>query len=120
MFDVKKLPRAAFLSIALASPLAACAGAGQIIDDAPALHVAVAGVESEAQLVAQLQALGYRDIRVTGFQPNEIDRRPELSHGFTSADDEDAQVTPVHFGWNGTALKDGRWVDIYVDRARKG
>jgi len=113
--EIGKLARVAVLSL-LAAPLVACAGSGGLIDDAPALRVAIADVESEAQLIRQLQSQGYDDIRVTEFYPNDIDRRPELMHAFRSADDEDAQLTPVHFGWNGTAAKDGRVFDVYVPR----
>ena len=115
-FAVKEPARAALLYLALASPLASCAR--DIIDDMPSVHTSIAGVASEAQLIARLQSSGYTDIRVTPLHPNGMDRRPELMYAFSSADDEEAQVTPVHFGWNGTAVKDGRIVDVYVDRAR--
>jgi hypothetical protein len=109
-----KLRRVARL-LAVAGPLGACAGG--LITEAPALQVAIAGGESEAQLIRQLEAQGYDDVRVTEFRPNNVDRRPELMHAFRSADDEAAQVTPVHVGWNGTAVKDGRTFDVYVTQA---
>jgi hypothetical protein len=114
--NIGKSLRVALLSV-LAAPLVACAGSGGLIQDAPALHIAISDPESDAQLIRQLQSQGYDDIRVTEFYPNDIDRRPELMHGFRSAEDEDAQVTSVHVGWNGTAEKDGRIFDIYVTRA---
>jgi hypothetical protein len=109
-----KLTRMALLS-AVAAALAACAG--NIIGDAPAHQVAFSGIASYAQLITELRSEGYSDIRVTEFYPEKIDPRPELMHPLLSADDPDAQATPVHLGWNGTAEKDGRIVDIYVTRA---
>jgi hypothetical protein len=115
--NVKGLPGAALLYLALALPLGSCAGSPGIIEDSPEFHTPIVGVASDAQLIEQLRAAGFEDIRVTPFYPNDIDRRPELTHGFVSADDPDAKVAPVHFGWNGTAVRDSRFFDIYVDRA---
>ena len=117
-FHVKELPRAALLYLALVAPLASCGAAPDFIDDAPSVHISIAGAASEAQLITELRSLGYSNIRVTDLRHNGMDRRPELMQAFSSADEEEAQVTPLHFGWNGTAVKDGRTVDVYVDRAR--
>jgi hypothetical protein len=83
----------------------------------PMVHVPMAGVASYTQLIEQLQSQGYTDIKVTPLSANSFDPRPELMHPdlvFTSVDDEEAQDTPVHFGWNGTAAKNGQIVEVYV------
>jgi hypothetical protein len=105
----------ATFAIGLASP--AMAQQAGLLQPAPSVHVAVAGVASCAQLIRQLQAQGYTDIKISEDYPNVLDPRPEIRHGYSSPDDQDAKVTPYHYGWMGTALKDGRRVDVYVDRS---
>ncbi len=83
-------------------------------------HVPMSATATYAQLIRQLQSQDYADIKVTPLSPNLFDPRPELMHpdlAFTSADNEAAQDTPIHFGWNGTAVRDGRRFEVYVDRA---
>jgi hypothetical protein len=88
----------------------------------PMVHVPLSGSASEAQLIRALQADGFTDITVTPLQPNGFDPRPELQHPDLTASspaDPRAQGTPIHFGWNGTAVKDGRAVQVYVERAER-
>jgi hypothetical protein len=93
-----------------------------LVTPTPTVHVPMAGAASYAQLIRQLQAQGYTDIKVTPLSPNAFDPRPELMHPditFTSPDNEEAQDTPIHFGWNGTADKNGTTFEVYVDRASR-
>ncbi|MGO8915424.1 MAG: hypothetical protein ACLQJR_05900 [Stellaceae bacterium] len=128
------LPRLLALSLALALPAvsapvqsarAETASADPsyvfgLVTLTPMVHVPLAGAASEAQLIQQLQAQGFSDFKVTPLSPNRFDPRPELMHPdltVTSAADERAQNTPVHAGWNGTAVKNAKTVEVYVDRA---
>ncbi len=93
-----------------------------LVTPTPTVHVPMAGATSYAQLIRQLQAQGYTDVKVTPLSPNAFDPRPELMHPditFTSPDNEEAQDTPIHFGWNGTADKNGTTFEVYVDRASR-
>lgn len=70
---------------------------------------------SQADLIQGLKDHGYTDIKiVTDYLPQVSDPHPELSHGFRSPNDPAAQVTPVHLGWNGTAVKDGDTYDVFI------
>jgi hypothetical protein len=77
--------------------------------------MSLTGPLSQAELIQGLKDHGYNDIKVvTGYAPQISDPHPELSHGFRSPHDPAAQVTPVHLGWNGTAVKDGNTYDIFI------
>jgi hypothetical protein len=118
MFDkieIGKGWRRAVLAL-LAGSLGACAGTG-FIEPVPAVQVAMSQGASEAQLIRELQAQGYDDVRVTELLPNRFDEHPELMQGFRSADDPAAQATPVHPGWNGTAAKGREIYNVYVTPA---
>ena len=127
------LPRIAALSLALAVPAVSAAVQAANAETAtpdesyvfglvtltPMMHVPMAGAASYAQLIRLLQSQGYADIKVTPLSPNSFDPRPELMHPdltFTSAADDAARDTAIHAGWNGTAVKNGRMVEVYVDR----
>lgn len=121
------LSRVALLSLALTA--AAALGASRpaaaeesyvfgLVQRTPTVHLALPGATSEAQLIARLQRDGYADIKVTPLSPNIFDPRPELFHvdlTVSSPSDPRAQGTPVHDGWNGTAVKGGRTFEVYVD-----
>ncbi|MGE4481299.1 hypothetical protein [Acidocella sp.] len=101
--------------LASVSLLAALAGAtpalaNGLISRTPVVHVAVTGVESQAQLSDQLHAQGYDHIRLSAFSPSLANPHPELTTPDTSA----LAQTPVHEGWNGTAEKAGSVYDVYV------
>jgi hypothetical protein len=102
------------LAVGLVFPATAQAG---LITSVPSAHLAVAGVASCAQLIQLLQSQGYIDIKMTDDYPNLLDPRPEIRHGYSTPDDLEAQVTPAHYGWMGTAVKDGQTVNVYVDRS---
>lgn len=112
----------AVMSVALLAAAAPGAEAAEqsylsgLITPAPAVHVTVTGLTSEAQLMQQLGSQGYSDIKLSPEYPNSFDPHPELLHGVTSPADPAAQITPVHIGWNGTAVKNGQTANIYVDR----
>jgi hypothetical protein len=89
-----------------------------LVTPTPMVHLALPGSASEAQLIGTLQAQGFNDIKVTPLSPNAFDPRPELLHPdltYSSPDDAAARNTPIHQGWNGTAVKSGRFYEVYVD-----
>ena len=90
------------------------AAAAELLTTTPSVHVAAPGVMSEGELIEKLQAEGYTDVWLTTERPTAFTPRPEISARL-SPDDPVAQSTPVLLGWNGTARKDGRTVDVYVD-----
>ena len=106
--------RAALLTGSGMGVALAPATAAELLTTTPSVHVAVPGVMNAAQLIDQLHADGYTDVWLTTERPTSFTPRPEISARL-DADDPVAQTTPVLPGWNGTARKDGRTVDIYVD-----
>jgi hypothetical protein len=68
-------------------------------------------VMSEAQVTRQLEAEGYSNIKLTPFEPNRADPQPQLNQESSGSS---LQGEAAHLGWNGTATKDGRTVNIYV------
>jgi hypothetical protein len=111
---IASLARLGALSLSLTAAASMTALAADLVSTPPSVHVASPGVMSYAQLIEQLRGQGYSDVKVTALRPSLSSPRPELVHGLGAGDDE-ANTTPVHQGWNGTAVKDGRTVDIYVD-----
>ena len=104
--------RVALLTSCLAVSLAATASAGEPSSGANVVHWADPAIASGAQLIEHLQSEGYTDVRLSSQQPTPSTPHPEISAGLTR---EAAAWTPVHQGWTGTAVKDGRTVNIYVD-----
>jgi len=90
------------------------AAAAELLTTTPSVHVAARGVMNEAELIDRLHAAGYTDVWLTTERPTSFTPRPEISARL-DPDDPVAQSTPVLTGWNGTAHKDGRTVDVYVD-----
>jgi hypothetical protein len=90
------------------------AAAAELLTTTPSVHVTAPGVMNEAQLIDRLHAEGYTDVWLTTERPTSFTPRPEISARL-DPDDPVAQSTPVLAGWNGTARKDGRTVDVYVD-----
>jgi hypothetical protein len=72
------------------------------------------GLFSQAQLISGLQAHGYRDVTLSDRIASPSSPAPELAMPVRSADDPEAQKTSVHVGSNGTAVKDGQLVYIYI------
>jgi hypothetical protein len=72
------------------------------------------GPFTQAQLISGLEAHGYREVALGNEVATPDAPRPDLLVSVRSADDPDAQKTPVHLGWNGTAVKDGATVNIYI------
>jgi hypothetical protein len=82
--------------------------------DAP---VAGGGVMSEAQVIQRLESRGYSNVKLTPLQPNALDTRPqEQNNSGSSTPSAHPQDYPAHVGWNGTATRNGRQVNIYVDQ----
>jgi hypothetical protein len=90
------------------------AAAAELLTTTPSVHIAAPGVMNEAQLIERLHAEGFTDVWLTTERPTSFTPRPEISARL-DPDDPVAQSTPVMPGWNGTARKDGRTVDVYVD-----
>lgn len=78
---------------------------------ADSVHIAVDGVQSQAQLAQALSAQGYSDIALSAVAADPTHPHPELNPDFVAH----PQATPVRSGWNGVAVKDGKTVQIYAD-----
>ncbi|MCB5945624.1 hypothetical protein [Acidocella sp. KAb 2-4] len=104
---------AAALAAASLLSLAQPAAAAGSFAPAPAVHVHAAGLESQAQLAAQLSAQGYSNVALTSAEPSLANPHPELN---PSESGNPAQ-TPVRDGWNGTAQKDGQTVQVYASHS---
>ena len=72
------------------------------------------GPFTQAQLISGLEAHGYRDVALGDSIASPATPAPELSLPRRSSDDPEAQKTSVHLGSNGTAVKDGQLVYIYI------
>lgn len=69
---------------------------------------------NQEQLNNILKAQGYSDIKLSEVSPSAGKPRPDIS---CRSDPANAAATPTHNGWNGTAMKDGKLHNIYVDAA---
>jgi hypothetical protein len=67
---------------------------------------------TQEQLVNKLKSLGYGDIKLSDVSPSASNPHPEISCRTPEAA---AATTATHRGWNGTATKDGKQHNIYVD-----
>jgi hypothetical protein len=85
------------------------ASAAQLFGRAPSVAVTIPGVTSQAQLDQLLQSQGYSRVLLSSALPNPANPTPQLYRGR-----DDPQTTPVHEGWNGSAVKDGRTVAVRV------
>lgn len=99
---------AAAAAVALLGVVQPAAAFG-FLSPAPIVQVQVSGAESEAQLAAQLQSQGYTDIRLSSVAANPANPHPELNPTLVNN-----PTAPVHDGWNGTAVKDGKTIEVYV------
>jgi hypothetical protein len=116
----------AFKAIALASALGITLGASSfaLAQQESGTTAAVPRVDklemptgplTQAFLITGLYNHGYSDVKLSSDLPDPYNPRPELTSGSVSSpDDPKAQVTPLHIGWNGTAVKEGRTVNVYV------
>jgi hypothetical protein len=68
-------------------------------------------VMSEAQIKQILEARGYSGIRLTPLEPNTLNPQPQRGQpqSATLLESETARI-----GWNGTASKAGRTVNVYL------
>jgi hypothetical protein len=71
------------------------------------------GPFTQAQLISGLEAHGYREVALSDRIASPVSPSPEMMP-VRSADDPEAQKTAVHLGSNGTAVKDGQLVYIYI------
>jgi hypothetical protein len=69
---------------------------------------------TQEQLNGLLKAQGYTDIKLSEVSPTSAQPRPDIS---CRTPESQAAVTATHKGWNGTAMKDGKLQNIYVDAA---
>ncbi len=103
---------AAAIALTLGAP-AAFAAEPQQLDGS--VTVAVSPLTSQGDVARQLGQSGYSDIRLTPVRPTQIDPRPDLEDaGSTVAADQ----TPVHSGWNGSAVRNGQRVNVLVNEQR--
>lgn len=77
-------------------------------------HVTVNAVTSQADLAKQLEKMGYTNIRLTPVRPTDVDPRPDLTDCTAQGSPVNSPVVPCHSGWNGTAVRDGKLVNIMV------
>jgi hypothetical protein len=98
------------VAIALLATGVTAAKADGIVTTAPVAHVAVSGVESQAQLAEMLRAQGYSEIMLADTAPSFAAPHPELNPDRIAH----PEITPVREGWNGVAVKDGKTVEIYA------
>ncbi len=104
---ISKVAAGAVAALLLASPMPVAAQ--QLFGVRPRVDVTVPGVMSQAQLARQLRSQGYNDIKLSSLYPTPADPNPQ-THGTGG----NPQTTPIHTGWNGTAVKDGRRLHVYV------
>lgn len=106
---------AAAVAVALGSPVA-FAQVSQNTSGSTTLDVS--HVTSEADLAKQLSKMGYTSIHLTRVRPTEVDPRPDIEDsGKNGTRMQNSPNVPVHQGWNGTAVRDGKRVNILVDEA---
>lgn len=105
---------AAFSGMAVGLPPAA--RAVEIVDSGTAVHVAVKGVQSQAQLASQLQSQGFQEVRLSELYPNPAQPRPDL----TAPSTDHLDAVPVHDGWNGSAVRNGTTYFVYANIGNAG
>jgi hypothetical protein len=69
---------------------------------------------TQEQLKRILTAQGYTDIRLSDVSQSMTHAHPDIS---CRSEPASAATTPTHRGWNGTAMKNGKLRNIYVDAA---
>ena len=99
-------------AFSLALPGIRPAQAEDVISRVPTVHVAIPGLESQAQLAARLRAEGFTDIVLSSTYPSPANPYPQDNPTLTG----DPAGTPVHAGWNGVAVKGGTVFQVYGDR----
>ncbi len=99
----------AAFALALAVSPSLAAWGYDLVSVTPWINVTIPSVTSQTQLAHRLQSQGYSDVKLSSLTPNPAQPKPEL---YTGRDDP--ETTPVHEGWNGTAVKDGRTFDVRV------
>lgn len=105
-FDIPKI-----LAVGLLAAGLQAAKADGVVTTAPTAHIAVSGVESQAQLARILYDQGYSDIVLADTAPSFTAPHPELNPERVAH----PETTPVRAGWNGVAVKDGKTVEIYAE-----
>lgn len=101
---------AAPLAAALLFGLAHSATAGSLFSQVPVVTVPVSGLESQAQLADQLRAEGFDHVVFAASYPNLANPAPQL----LPASAGNSAETPVHDGWNGVAIKNGKTFQVYT------
>ncbi|MDR3506164.1 MAG: hypothetical protein P4L52_07955 [Acidocella sp.] len=105
-FNISAVALAAASLLGIAQP----AVASGLLSMSSAIMVSLEDVESQAQLAKQLQAEGYSNILLAAITATRMNPHPELNPSETNI-----AGTPVRPGWNGTAVKDGKTYDVYVN-----
>ncbi len=78
-------------------------------------HVTVTPMTSQADLAKQLEKAGYTDVLLTPARPTDVDPRPDMTDCTAHGSPVNSPVVPCHSGWNGTAVHNGKRVNIMVD-----
>ena len=78
-------------------------------------HVTVTPMTSQADLAKQLEKMGYTEVLLTPARPTDVDPRPDMTDCTAHGSPVNSPVVPCHPGWNGTAVHNGKRVNIMVD-----
>lgn len=103
----------ALLAASLALPAAQAASPVKRSDT---VNLDLSELISMDQLKHLLEQQGYTDILLSPVKPNSTNPRPDIQDsGPKAVKSVNPATTPIHEGWNGTAVKDGKRVNIEID-----
>ncbi len=105
---------AMLFAIALAAPTVHAAPSQ---DPSGTVKLTISEATSMTELKTMLQQRGYTDIDLSPVKPNDENPRPDIQGtGGSARNKVDPNVTAVHYGWNGTAVRNGKRVNIVIDK----
>lgn len=110
-FQPVPLLAAGFTALCLPILAAQPARADGLFSRVETVHIIVPKVEDQAQLADRLRALGYTHVVLSSIPASPANPHPEGNPTLTSYPEQ----TPVHAGWNGVAVKDGKTVQVYAE-----
>lgn len=81
------------------------------------VKLTISEATSMTELKTLLQQRGYTDIDLSPVKPNDENPRPDIQGtGGSARNKVDPNTTAVHYGWNGTAVRNGKRVNIVIDK----
>jgi hypothetical protein len=81
------------------------------------VKLAISETTSMTELKDLLQKRGYTNIDLSPTRPNEENPRPDIQGtGGPASSKPNPDTTAVHYGWNGTAVRGGKRVNIVIDK----